>query len=117
MSKQFRLSKEQIRPLAEGYCGCFATDMITVEGHPVRFMYREAPDHETDSGWRFMSGFEDDEYMEQASNHGMYDVNTIANYDPGIIPLLDAPEGSAFEKAQGSEQFLPVSDWIPPDES
>jgi hypothetical protein len=26
----------------------------------------------------------------------LYDVNTIANYDPSIIPLLDAPIGSAF---------------------
>ena len=31
--------------------------------------------------------------MDEASNHGVYDVNTIANYDPDIIPLLDAPVG------------------------
>ena len=116
MAKQFRLSKEDIRQLVEGLGGCIATDKITVEGYPVRFMYREAPDHDADSGWRFMSGFEDDEYMEEPSNHGAYDVNTIANYDPSIIPFLGSPEGSAFEKTPESERFVSVTNWAPPDE-
>ena len=113
MTKQFKLSADQIKPLAEGYGGCIATDKITVEGYPVRFMYREAPDNEFDSGWRFMSGFEDDTYMDDPDNLAIYDVNTIANYDPSIVPLLEAPEGSAFEKTSESERFLAVSDWAP----
>jgi hypothetical protein len=28
----------------------------------------------------------------------MYDVNTIANYDPSITAVLEAPQGSAFER-------------------
>ena len=116
MTKQFRLSKDEIKPLAEGYGGCIATDRITVDGYPVRFMYREAPDNEVDSGWRFMSGSEDDAYMDDPANHGAYDVNTIANYDPSIIPFLDSPEGSVFEKTPESERFLAVTDWAPPDE-
>ncbi len=116
MTKQFRLLKDQIKPLAEGHGRCIATDRITVEGYLVRFMYREAPDNDIDSGWRFMSGFEDDAYMDNPDNHGAYDVNTIANYDPSIIPFLDAPEGSAFEKTPESERFLEVMDWAPPHE-
>lgn len=117
MTKQFRLSKDQIKPLAEGYGGCMATDRITVDGYPVRFMYREAPDNDVDSGWRFMSGFEDDAYMENPESHAIYDVNTIANYDLSIIPFLGAPVGSAFEKTPESERFLAVADWEPEDES
>jgi len=113
MTKQFKLSTEQIKPVAEGYGGCIATDKITVDGYPVRFMYREAPDNEFDSGWRFMSGFEDDAYMDDPDNLAIYDINTIANYDPSIVPLLEAPEGSAFEKTSESERFLPVADWTP----
>lgn len=116
MTKQFRLSKHQIKPLAEGHGGCIATDMITVEGYPVRFMYREAPDNDIDSGWRFLSGYEDEAYMDNPANHSVYDVNTVANYDPGIIPFLDFPEGSAFEKTPESERFLAVAGWAPPDE-
>jgi len=113
MTKQFKLSADQIQPLADGYGACFATDKITVDGYPVRFMYREAPDNEVDSGWRFLSGFEDDAYMDDPDNLAIYDVNTIANYDPSIIPFLDSPEGSVFERTSGSERFLVVADWSP----
>lgn len=108
MSKKFKLSAEDIKPIVEGMGACFATDMITVEGLPVRFMYRENPDNEIDSGWRFMSGYEDDEYMENPNNLAIYDVNTIVNYDPTIIPFLDAKVGLAFEKVLGAEDFVLV---------
>lgn len=116
MTKQFKLSKDQIKPLATGHGACIATDRITVEGFPVCFMYRESPDNDVDSGWRFLSGLESDEYMDDASNHGVYDVNTIANYDPGILPFLDAPIGSAFERTPGSDRFVQVDDWAPPED-
>jgi len=110
VKKLFKLSAEEIKPLAERMGACYATDMITVEGKPVRFMYREIPDNDMDSGWRFMSGFEDDEYMDNPDNHSIYDVNTIANYDPSIIPFLDAKFGSAFEKALSAADFAVVED-------
>ena len=112
--KNFKLTKEQIRPLAEGRGGCIATDKITVEGLPVRFMYRTPPKNNIDSGWKFMSGFESDDYMNTASNHGVYDVNTIANYDESIIPFLDSDIGSVFEKADGHVEFVRITDWCPP---
>lgn len=70
------------------------------------FMFREKPDNEHDSGWRFFSGTESDEYCSNAENFGMYDINTIANYDPDIIPLLDSPTGSAFGRQSGSAAFV-----------
>jgi hypothetical protein len=96
VTKQFRLSAEQIRPLATGRGGAVASDRITVDGQPVGYMYRSAPRNHLDSGWAFLAGDETDTYMEESSNHAIYDVTTIANYDPEIIPLLDAPVGSAF---------------------
>ncbi|MEO0588920.1 MAG: DUF2185 domain-containing protein [Pseudomonadota bacterium] len=97
-----------------GFGGCLATDRITVEGLPVRFMYREEnPNEDADGGWRFFSGTEDDQYMADPSHHGVYDVNTIANYDPSIIPYLDAPYGSVFEKVPGETEFTAVTDWNP----
>jgi hypothetical protein len=105
--KKFKLSAKQIVELAPGYGGCFATDKITVDGMPVGYMYREVGDFEEDGGWRFLAGCESQEYMDDANNLGLYDVNTIANYDPDIIPFLDAPEGSAFAR-DSSGQFVAV---------
>jgi len=117
MTKQFKLAATEIKRLVQAYGGCIATDMITVEGYPVRFMHRKSPINDMDSGWRFFSGFEDEQYMSNLDNHAIYDVNTIANYDPSIIPLLDSPIGSAFEKTTESERFVRVTDWeIPTDE-
>jgi hypothetical protein len=95
-TKRFRLSASDIRPLAEGRGAGIASDHIMVEGKTVGFMYREVPDHPHDSGWRFLSGAESQEYMDLSENFAMYDVNTIANYDPSIVEYLDAPVGSAF---------------------
>jgi len=113
--KTFRLSADQIKPLAEGRGGCMASDMITVDGRKVGFMYREAPDFDEDSGWRFTSGLESQKYTDDPSNWTVYDVNTIANYDPEIIPLLDAPVASAFERAGGTGPFVQAKDWQPPE--
>ncbi|MCH9693421.1 MAG: DUF2185 domain-containing protein [Gammaproteobacteria bacterium] len=54
-----------------------------------------------DSGWRFFTGEETQEYIDDLNNTGIYEVNTIANYDPDIIPYLDAPPGSKFGRIGG----------------
>jgi len=63
-------------------------------------MYRESPTDSIDSGWRFFSGEETQDYADQPANFALYDVNTIANYDPSIISFLDAPSGSAFGRGE-----------------
>ena len=96
--KTFLLTPEQIRPLANDFGSCLATDRIVVDGKRVGYCYREAPDSALDSGWRFFAGDEVQEYVENPCNLGIYDVNTVANYDPQIVPLLSSPAGSAFER-------------------
>lgn len=59
-------------------------------------MYRTRPHNDLDSGWAFLAGDENDDYMANNRNRAISDLNTIANYDAAIIPLLDAPVGSAY---------------------
>ena len=105
--KRFRIPGSAIVDIAPRRGSCIASDRITVDGEPVRYMYREAPDHAIDSGWRFFAGTESQEFTDDPSNFMMYDVNTIANYDRSIVPLLDAPAGSAFERDQRGN-FVPI---------
>lgn len=105
--KRYRLGPEEIREVAPGRGSCFASDMILVGGARVGYMYREPPDNDTDSGWRFFSGEESQDYADDASNFALYDINTVANYDSDIVPLLDAPIGSAFER-DASRGFVAV---------
>ena len=106
MTKKFYLAGSEIKQLVANYGSCLASDKITVDGLKVRFMYRETPSDEFDSGWRFFSGDETPEFSEGPDNFGIYDVNTIANYDPSIIPFLDSPLKSAFERAHTEDKFV-----------
>lgn len=71
----------------------------------VCYMYREMPDNGQDSGWRFFSGDESDEYVNDPDNIALYDINTIAAIDPDIVPHLNSPAGSAFERDAAGEPF------------
>jgi hypothetical protein len=97
-----------IREIAPGRGACLASDRITVGGERVGFMCREAPRDEVDSGWCFLSGTESQEYLDDPRHLAVYDVNTIVNYDKDVVPLLDAPVGSAFERS-GARGFRPVA--------
>lgn len=107
ISKVFKLKADEIAPIALGIGGCLATDRIVVDGSKVGYMYRENPSNDQDSGWRFFAGDEEVSYMSNNDRHGVYDVNTIANYDPDILPFLESDYGSRFERdAQGSFRLL-----------
>ena len=96
--KKFKISPEDLEELIPNIGACMATDKITVEGLPVGFMYREEQMDALDNGWRFFSGTEDQDYVDNPNNSGIFNTNTIANYDPAIIPYLDLPEGTELER-------------------
>jgi len=78
-------------------------------------MYRTVPHNDLDSGWHFLSGFEDENYMNDANNFAVYEVNTIANYDRSIIPHLETLAKCAFEKTPEASKFSQVFDYDFPD--
>ncbi len=109
--KEFKLKPSEIMPIAEGLGSCYASDQITVEGKKVGFMYREEPDNESDSGWRFLSGEESQEHLDNPDNLAIYDVNTIANYDPTIIDYLSAKVGSSFVSSENGNSSQKYRTW------
>src|SRR5262245_42172456 len=113
--KKFKIPGEHIQRLIPNMGGCYASDRITVDGMSVGYMYRETPDKDVDSGWRFLAGDESQEYADNPEHWAIYEVNTICNYDPTIIPYLDAPYGSAFGRASAAEEFV-QEDFAPPDQ-
>ena len=120
VDKKWAIRNEDMRDLIEwdGAAGCIATDRILVDGCKVGYMYREEPDPESDmpdSGWRFTAGDESDEYMDDPDNSGIYHLNTICNYDPEIIPLLNAEYGSAYIRDEDGKLQLD-EEWEDSDE-
>ena len=114
-NRNYQVKAEDVKHLLadwEGADGCIATNRITVEGRKVGYCYREIPDGNWDSGWRFTAGDESDEYMDDPNNAGIYKLNTICNDDPDIIPLLNTSAPCAFERDENGV-FQQIKDWKP----
>lgn len=105
-AKKFKIPGGDIKPLVQSTGWCLATDRIMVDGLPIAYMCRETPAASGDSGWRFFAGDEDDAYMARDENHGVYDLNTVVNYDAAVIPYLNAAHGSRFDKADDGSYVL-----------
>lgn len=98
MNKKYCIKPEDIKELfhTDGPDSCIASNRIMVDGEKIGYMYREYADHDGDSGWRFTAGDEDEEYMSNPENAGVYTLNALANIDIDIIPFLNSPVGSGF---------------------
>lgn len=100
-NRNYHVKAEDVKQILldwEGADGCFATNRITVEGSKVGYCYREQPDGDWDSGWRFTAGDESEAYMDDPNNAGIYKLNTICNDDPDVVPLLITPAPCGFER-------------------
>ena len=107
-TKKFKIRAEDIVEIIPDSGGCLATDRITVDGCELCYMYREKTDRELDTGWRFFAGDESQEYIDDLSHTAVYDLNTIANYEPAILDYIDTPAPCAFERTPGSRKFKRV---------
>ncbi len=107
MDKIFKIKPEELKQIIKDERGCLATDKITVEGMKVGFMYRDRPDEdiENDSGWRFFSGTEEQDWVDDINNCEIISINTMANYDPAILPYLKSKVGSEWERIEGTDKF------------
>lgn len=93
---------------------CIVSKAVIEEGAPIGFMYREAPVFEHDSGWRFFSGSETDEYAANPENFSVCDTAEIARRHPAAAEWLNQPAGGAWETDENGA-FQAVADWQPQD--
>ena len=82
----------------------------------VRWMYRETPDRDQDSGWRLYTGTESTEYLERASNIRICNVGWLTDFDPTLLPAIRAEIGAAFERSSIKDNWKEVKDWVPPED-
>jgi hypothetical protein len=99
---KYILKPEDIKPLIEQKGYCYASDMITVDGNKVGYMHREAREDEDDSGWRFYSGDETEEYVENEHHFMMFDLNYIA--------YLKMRTGAELERDDDADTFSKVEE-------
>jgi hypothetical protein len=89
---------------------CYVTQRILRDGARVGYLYREEPDNENDSGWRFTANDESAEYMDDSKNTAFVSVGLVLSKDDSFIDLLDAPSGAEFIRDVRTQAFVPLTD-------
>lgn len=108
--KKYTIKEDGLEMLVEGDKTCIVSDSISVGGAKVGLMYREHPDFEEDSGWRFFAGDESAAFIENERNLDIFELNVLANHDPAVVQYLELKKGSELERVGDSDEFTIVEE-------
>jgi len=100
--------------LEVGEKAALVSERVLEKGCKARFVYREAPDHDEDSGWRLFRGDETQEYVNEEANIRRCNVGWLVNRDPTLRPVFRNEVGSAFERENEDDNWTRVEGWQPP---
>ena len=90
----------------------FVTKDLVEQKKKIGFMYREKNDNPNDSGWRFFSGDEPQEYVDNADNIIICSLNDVINsIDSSIEQYLNSEIGTAFERMDENSAFLEIKNF------
>ena len=81
----------------------YVSKKITDEGWKVGYMTREEALNENDSGWSFMAGNEDDEYVADYSNIKLLSIAGVCQLDSDVLKYIDNPVGTALIRTSSDE--------------
>jgi hypothetical protein len=113
---QVLLSREDPRWL-DGSDKIALVSKLVFEGDKaIRFLYREKPDREQDSGWRLFTGQETDEYINNANNIRLCNLGWLVDFDPSLLEVFKNDLDVAFERESRTSKWSKVEDWQPSEE-
>ncbi|MGH1428104.1 MAG: immunity protein Imm33 domain-containing protein [Arenicella sp.] len=77
----------------------------------IRFIFREEPNNDADSGWVFFCGYEPPGYADDSSNFSICPLKSILEIEPELAALVNSPIGSAWEKTPESTEWIQVDNF------
>ena len=84
------------------------SDQVMRDNKAIRYFYREEKLDSKDSGWRFLSGEETQDYVDCEANFNLYNVSTLLDKFPELINFLEYEPPIAFEFDRDS--FIEIED-------
>ncbi|MFE5321615.1 DUF2185 domain-containing protein [Paenibacillus sp. NPDC056579] len=75
------------------------------------FMLRFEPDNESDLGWVFFSGYEQDDFNSDPNNFQIISVGKMLNIDDSILEFLNDNIRCAYERDTDSKKLLKIEDY------
>lgn len=77
-----------------------------IEGEPIRVAYKESSKGAGDSGWRLLSGTEDELYAVNPDNTYMIKIKEVLGKFPELESVFRAKRGSLFEADENGDLVL-----------
>ncbi|NDW08911.1 DUF2185 domain-containing protein [Dysgonomonas sp. 520] len=74
----------------------------------VGYCYREYSDIKIDSGWRFMYGDEDEEYLDNPENTETRDLSEILEWKPELSGIISEKKNTEFEWDDESKSYIKI---------
>lgn len=81
----------------------YVSKKVIDDGWKIGYMIREDALNDKDSGWCFMAGNEDDEYVDNYKNLKLLSIAEICQLDSDILKYIDSPVGTAFIRVSSNE--------------
>ncbi len=75
----------------------------------IGYCYRDYPENNIDSGWRFLYGDEDDQYLTNPTNIESVYPEDMISINPAIDLILGAQINMEFEWDEELERFVEIS--------
>jgi hypothetical protein len=76
-----------------------------LEADHIGYCYRDNPENNIDSGWRFLYGDEDEEYLDNPTNSETVYPENMLSVNPALDLILGAPAGLEFEWNEDTEMY------------
>ncbi|MDR2804470.1 MAG: DUF2185 domain-containing protein [Dysgonamonadaceae bacterium] len=76
-----------------------------LEADHIGYCYRDEPETNIDSGWRFLYGDEEEDYLDNPVNSEAIYPENMLSINPALDIILGAPIGSEFEWNVDTEMY------------
>lgn len=80
-----------------------------LETDHIGYCYRDYPETNIDSGWRFLHGDEDEDYLDNPVNSETVYPDDMLSVNPALEVVLAAPVNSEFEWDEESESYIEIA--------
>jgi hypothetical protein len=89
---------------------CYVTSSVLYDKNPVRMLLRECPEGnlENYSGWNFLSGFENEEYLNNGDYWHYVSIGAVLNIDDSFVELLDSEYEVEFVWDPSTEKYQKI---------
>lgn len=111
MEEQSKDDVPEGRPCEEPEVRKYAfVSRMALEADHIGYCYRERPETNIDSGWRFLYGDEDEEYLDDPSVSVAVYPEEMLSINPALDRIFSAQVGMEFEWDDDQQMYIEICD-------